>query len=131
MGLSKKIAWVCEYSFVSNKRRVANKRRVWKKYQNLINEGSRTNGGPGIFATLYKEVFENSHFISIFNQFFKDFFKKLNKRRVWKKYLNLINEGSGTNGGPRIFVTVYIELFKKSHFIQFSPNFSMILFKNK
>ena len=28
------------YSFVSNKRRVANKRRVWKKYQNLINVGS-------------------------------------------------------------------------------------------
>ena len=26
-----------EYSYVSNKRRVANKRRVWKKYQNLIN----------------------------------------------------------------------------------------------
>ena len=26
-----------EYSYLSNKRRVANKRRVWKKYQNLIN----------------------------------------------------------------------------------------------
>ena len=24
-----------KYSFVSNKRRVANKRRVWKRYQNL------------------------------------------------------------------------------------------------
>ena len=23
--------------------------------------------------------------------------------RVWKKYLNLINERSGTNGGPGIF----------------------------
>ena len=50
------------YSFVSNKRRVANKRRVWKTYQNLINKGSGTNQGPGIFVTLYKKVFENSHF---------------------------------------------------------------------
>ena len=44
------------YSFVSNKRRVANKRRVWKKYQNLINVGSGTNGGPGIFIRLNKEI---------------------------------------------------------------------------
>ena len=41
--------------------RVANKRRVWKKNLNLINEGSGTNGGPGIFVTLYKEAFEISH----------------------------------------------------------------------
>ena len=34
------------YSFLSNKLRVANKRRVWKKYQNLMNEESGTNGGP-------------------------------------------------------------------------------------
>ena len=32
------------YSYLSNKRMVANKRRVWKKYLNLINEGSGTNG---------------------------------------------------------------------------------------
>ena len=50
------------YSFLSNKRRLANKRMVWKKCQNLINEGSGTNEGPEIFVTLYKEVFENSHF---------------------------------------------------------------------
>ena len=40
------------YFFLSNKCRVANKPRVWKKYPNLINEGS------GIFVTLYKEAFE-------------------------------------------------------------------------
>ena len=46
------------YSFLSNKRRVANKRRVWKKCQsrllglNPINEGSGTNGRPGIFVRL-------------------------------------------------------------------------------
>ena len=34
------------YSYLSNKRRVANKRKVWKKYQKLSNEGSGTNGGP-------------------------------------------------------------------------------------
>ena len=34
-----------------------------------INEGSGTNGGPGIFVALYKEVFENSHF---FMTFFKN-----------------------------------------------------------
>ena len=50
-----------KYSYLSNKRWVANNRRVWKKYLNLINKGSGTNGGPGIFATLYKEAFENSH----------------------------------------------------------------------
>ena len=27
-----------------------------------INVGSGKNGGPGIFVTQYKEVFENSHF---------------------------------------------------------------------
>ena len=47
-----------------------------KKYLNLINEGSGTNGGPGIFVTLYEEAFENSHFFSIFTQFFNDFFQK-------------------------------------------------------
>ena len=41
-------------AFVSNKRMVANKRRVWKQYQKLMNEGSGTNGGPGIFVTLCK-----------------------------------------------------------------------------
>ena len=46
-----------DYSYLSNKRRVANRRRVWKKYINLINEGSGTNEGPGIFVTLYKEAF--------------------------------------------------------------------------
>ena len=49
-----------------------------------------------------------------------------NKHRVWKKYQNLINEGSGTNGGPGIFVTLYKEAFENSHFFRFSPNFSMI-----
>ena len=64
------------YSFVSNKRRVANKRRVWKKYQNLINVGSGTNEGPVIFVRLNKEIAENSHFFSIFTQIFNDFFQK-------------------------------------------------------
>ena len=45
-----------KYSIISDKRRVANNRRVWKKYLNLINEGSGTNGGPEIFVTLYKEA---------------------------------------------------------------------------
>jgi len=45
-----------QYSFVSNKHRVANKRRVWKKYQNQINVGSGTNGGPRIFARLNKVI---------------------------------------------------------------------------
>ena len=49
-------------SFLSNKRRVGNKCRVWKKYQNLIDVGSGTNGGPGIFVRLNKEIAENSHF---------------------------------------------------------------------
>ena len=52
-----------DYSYLSNKRRVANNRRVWKKYLNLINEGSATNGGPGILVTLYKVAFEISHLI--------------------------------------------------------------------
>ena len=63
------------YSYLSNKRRVANKRRVWKKFQNLINEGSGTNGGPGIFVTLYKEVFENSHFFRFLPNFSMIFFE--------------------------------------------------------
>ena len=50
------------YSKVSNKRRVANKRRVWKKIQNLINVGSGTNAEPGIFVRLIKEIVENCHF---------------------------------------------------------------------
>ena len=41
------------YFYLSNKRRVANNRRVWKKYLNLRNEGSGTNEGPGIFVTLH------------------------------------------------------------------------------
>ena len=32
---------------------------------------------------------------------------RLNNRSVWKKYLKIINEGSGINGGPGIFVTLY------------------------
>ena len=59
-------------SNLSNKRKVANNRRVWKKYLNLINEGSGTNGGPGIFETQYKETFENSHFLSFLPNFFKN-----------------------------------------------------------
>ena len=46
---------------VSNKRRVANKRRVWKKNQNLINVGSGTNAGPEIFVRLNQEIVENCH----------------------------------------------------------------------
>ena len=60
-----------EYSYLSNKRRVANNRRVWKKYLNLIDEGSGTSEGPGIFETLYK--------IAIFFDFrpiFQSFFQK-------------------------------------------------------
>ena len=34
------------YSYLSNKRRVANNLRVWKKYLNLITKVSGTNGGP-------------------------------------------------------------------------------------
>ena len=41
-----------DYSFLSNKRRVANKRRVWKKHQNLINVGSGTNGGAWNFCKI-------------------------------------------------------------------------------
>ena len=70
------------YSYVSNKRRVANKSRVWKKYQNLINTGSGTNGGPGIFVRLNKEIAENSHFFR-FAPIFSMTFEKMNKRRVW------------------------------------------------
>ena len=72
-----------DYSYLSNKRRVANNRRVWKKYLNLINEGSGTNGGPGIFVTLCKEAFDNSHFIRFSPHFFNDFFSKIYKRRVF------------------------------------------------
>ena len=64
-----------EYSYLSNKRRVANERRVWKKYQNLINEGSGIYGGPGVFVTLYKEVFENSQFFRFSPNFSVIFFK--------------------------------------------------------
>ena len=60
------------YSFVSNKRRAANKRRFWKKYQNLING---TNGGPEIFVTLFKEVFENRHFFQVSTNYSMTFFK--------------------------------------------------------
>ena len=70
------------YSFVSNKRRVANKRRVWKKYQKLINVGSETNGGSGIFIRLNKEIAENSHFFRFSPKFSMIFFEK-NKHRVW------------------------------------------------
>ena len=51
-GLSKITLLQCyfKYSFVSNKCSVANKHRVWKKYQNLINVGSGTNRGPGILT---------------------------------------------------------------------------------
>ena len=67
-----------EYSFLSNKRRVANKRRVWKKYQNLINEAPGTTGGPGSFVTLSKEVFENSYFFRFLSNFLMTF-SKINK----------------------------------------------------
>ena len=63
------------YSFVSNKRRVANKRRVWIKCQNLIKVGSETNGGPGIFGRLNKEIAENSHFFRFSPKFSMIFFK--------------------------------------------------------
>ena len=63
------------YSYLSNKRRVANNRRVWKIYLNLINDGSGTNGGPGIFVTLYKKDFENSHFLRFSTNFSLTFFK--------------------------------------------------------
>ena len=47
---------------------------------------------------------------------------KPNEKEVW----------NGTNGGPGIFVTlIYKEAFENSHFFRFSPNFSMISFKNK
>ena len=45
-----------------------------------------------------------------------------NNRRVWKKYIIPINEGSGTNEGPRIFVTLHKQAFENSHFFRFSPN---------
>ena len=66
------------YSYLSNKRRVANDHRVWKKTfkPTLINEGSGTNGGPGIFVTLlYKEAFENSYFFRFSANFSLIFFK--------------------------------------------------------
>ena len=60
---------------VSNKRRVANKRRVWKKFQNLINVGSGTNTGPGIFVRLNQEIVENCHFFRFSAKFSMIFFK--------------------------------------------------------
>ena len=63
------------YSYLSNKRRAANKRRVWKKHQNLINVGSGTNAGPGIFVRLNKEIAENSHFFRFSPKFSMIFFK--------------------------------------------------------
>ena len=74
-GLIVKYSYLRVYSFVSNKHRVANKRRVWKKYQNLINVGSGTNGGPGIFVRLNKEIAENSHFFRFSPKFSMIFFK--------------------------------------------------------
>ena len=56
--LLKTFLFHCPYfsvSYLSNKRRVANKRRVWKKYLNLINVGSVTNEGPGIFVQQNKD----------------------------------------------------------------------------
>ena len=50
---------------------------------------------------------------------------------ISEKKLNLIKEGSGTNGGPRSFVTLYKEAFENSQFFRFSPNISMIFFKNE
>ena len=41
-----------------------------------------------------------------------------NNRRVWKKYLNLINEGSGTNEGPGIFVTLCIMAVQRYAMLQ-------------
>ena len=64
-----------EYSYVSNKRRVANKRRVWKKCQNLINVGSGTNVRPGIFVRLNKEIDENRPFFRFSPKFSMIFFK--------------------------------------------------------
>ena len=52
-----------------------------------------------------------------------------NNGSVWKAYLNLINEVSGTNGGPGICVTLYKEAFENRHFFRFLPNFSMICSK--
>ena len=65
------------YSYLSNECRVANNRRVWKKYLDLINEGCGTNGGPGIFARLNKRIAENSHFFRFSPKFSMIFF--LNK----------------------------------------------------
>ena len=58
-------------SYLFNKRRVANKRRVWKKYINLINK-----------VMLYEEAFENCQFFD-FHPIFHWFFSKMNKRRVF------------------------------------------------
>ena len=63
------------YSYLSKKRRVAKNRRVWKKNLNLINEGSGTNGGPGIFVTLYEEAFQNSQFFQFSHNHSMNFFK--------------------------------------------------------
>ena len=53
-----------------------------KKYLILINEGSGTNVGPGIFVMLYKEAFEMATFFD-FHPIFPWFFSKINKRRVF------------------------------------------------
>ena len=67
------------YSFVSIKRRVANKRRFWKRYLKLISVGSGlelTKGLEFIFVTLCcKEALENSKFFR-FSPNFSMFFLK-------------------------------------------------------
>ena len=55
MTSQKRIDFSINYSYLFNKRRVANNRRVWKKYINLINEGSGTHEGPGIFVQHIKK----------------------------------------------------------------------------
>ena len=65
------------YSYLSNKRRVANNRIVWKKYINLINEGSGTNGGPGSFVTLNRVAFEISNFFRFSTNFSMVFYKNV------------------------------------------------------
>ena len=64
-----------KHSYLSNKRRVANNRRVWKNYQNQINAGSKTNVGHGIFVRLNKEMAEISHFFLFSPKFSIIFFK--------------------------------------------------------
>ena len=69
------------YSIFSNKRRVANKCRVWNKYQNPINVGSGTNAWPGIFVRFNKETVKNCQFFR-FSPKFSMIFSKIHKRRV-------------------------------------------------